>query len=196
MTFKKTAILIILLEIMMAVFAYYQFGFTAEAFQLLSRYSGRLSLAVFSIIFLMLPNQAEPLSRILSTRPFHIFALTHGIHLIILISYHILAGNEFNPIRLTGGFLAYVVIFLMPFIHVRQESGIISIARFKIYLSLYLYVTWFAFFIFYLPRVQGKVVQVGGQYWEYVVLLSWICMMMGTKLPGLFFRSRSRSHNS
>jgi hypothetical protein len=34
---------------------------------------------------------------------------------------------------------------------------------------------------------------VGGQYWEFVVLLSWVCIMMGMKLPVLLFRqTRSR----
>ncbi|MCU0357688.1 MAG: hypothetical protein MUE95_08910 [Cyclobacteriaceae bacterium] len=195
MNFKKTAMLILLLEIAMVVFVSFEYGFTADALQVLSRYSGRLSLAVFSIIFLMLPNQAASLSRILSTRPFHVFALAHGIHLIILISYNFMTSNELNPIRLAGGFIVYAIIFAMPAIHLRQESGSLSLPQFKIYLSLYLYITWFAFFIYYLPRVQGKVIQVGGQYWEYVILLSWICMMMGMKLPVIFFRPKTSDRN-
>jgi hypothetical protein len=193
MDFRKTAMLIILLEIILAVFAWYSVGMNETGLQALARYSGRLSLVVFSIIFMLLPNQAPQLSRLLSTRPFHLFALTHSIYLIILISYNQLAGNAFNPILLTVGSIAYAGIVLMPVIHVQQESGALSLSRFKIYLSLYLYITWFSFFITYLTRVQGQIVQVGGQYWEDVVLLSWICMMMGMKLPVLFFRPKKRS---
>jgi hypothetical protein len=193
MDFRKTAMLIILLEIILAVFAWYSVGMNETGLQALARYSGRLSLVVFSIIFMLLPNQAPQLSRLLSTRPFHLFALTHSIYLIILISYNQLAGNAFNPILLTVGSIAYAGIVLMPVIHVQQESGALSLSRFKIYLSLYLYITWFSFFITYLTRVQSQIVQVGGQYWEDVVLLSWICMMMGMKLPVLFFRPKKRS---
>ncbi len=193
MDFKKTAILIILLEIVMAVFAILNYGNTLEGLQALTRYSGRLSLGVFSIIFLLLPDRAELLSRLISTRPFHIFALTHGIHLIILLSYNGLSGNNLIPIRVAGGFIAYVIIMAMPYFHMRQERGIISLTQFKILLSIYLYFTWFIFFMTYLPRVQGQVTHMGGQYWEFVVLLSWVCIMMGMKLPVLLLRqTRSR----
>jgi hypothetical protein len=193
MDFKRTAIVIIFLEIAMAVLAYFNYDYSLEGLQALTRYSGRLSLGVFSILFLLLPDRADLLSRILSTRPFHVFALTHGIHLIILLTYNGLSGNQLIPLRIAGGFIAYVIIFAMPHLHIRQERGLISLTQFKIYLSTYLYFTWFIFFMTYLPRVQGQVTQVGGRYWEFVALLSWVCIMMGMKLPALLFKqTRSR----
>ena len=193
MDFKRTAIVIIFLEIAMAVLAYFNYNYSLEGLQALTRYSGRLSLGVFSILFLLLPDRADLLSRILSTRPFHVFALTHGIHLIILLTYNGLSGNQLIPLRIAGGFIAYVIILAMPYFHIRQERGLISLTQFKIYLSTYLYFTWFIFFMTYLPRVQGHVTQVGGRYWEFVALLSWVCIMMGMKLPALLFgQTRSR----
>ncbi|WKZ60357.1 MAG: hypothetical protein QY309_02505 [Cyclobacteriaceae bacterium] len=190
MTFRNAVISVILLECLVAAFAFYLYGQSLEALQAVTRYSGRVSLLIFSIMFLLLPQHEITLERLLSPRPFLIFALAHGIHLVELITYVYLSGNELIPIRLAGGFLAYALIFAMPFIKGYAQMGKITVGRYKIAQTIYLYYVWFIFFMSYLPRVQGKLVNVGGQYWEFVVLLAWVCMMLGMKLSAILLVKR------
>lgn len=190
MTFRNAVISVILLECLVAAFAFYHYGQSLEALQAVTRYSGRVSLLIFSIMFLLLPQHESTLERLLSPRPFFIFALAHGIHLVELLTYVYLSGNELIPIRLAGGFLAYALIFAMPFIKGYTQTGKITVGRYKIAQTIYLYYVWFIFFMSYLPRVQGKLVNVGGQYWEFVVLLAWVCMMLGMKLSAILLVKR------
>ncbi len=190
MTFTKAVISVILLECLVAAFAFYHYGQSLEALQAVTRYSGRVSLFIFSIMFILLPQHEPTLERILSTKPFLIFAIAHGIHLAELLTYVYLSGNELIPIRLAGGFLAYALIFAMPFIKQYAQTGKITVGRYKIAQTIYLYYVWFIFFMSYLPRVQGKLPDVGGQYWEFVVLLAWVCMMLGMKLSAILLVKR------
>ncbi len=190
MTLRNAVISVILLECLVAAFAFYHYGQSLEALQAVTRYSGRVSLFIFSIMFLLLPQHESTLERLLSPRPFFIFALAHGIHLVELLTYVYLSGNELIPIRLAGGFLAYALIFAMPIIKGYAQTGKITVGRYKIAQTIYLYYVWFIFFMSYLPRVQGKLVNVGGQYWEFVVLLAWVCMMLGMKLSAILLVKR------
>lgn len=190
MTLRNAVISVILLECLVAAFAFYHYGQSLEALQAVTRYSGRVSLFIFSIIFILLPQHEPTLERILSSKPFLIFAVAHGIHLAELLTYVYLSGNELIPIRLAGGFLAYALIFAMPFIKQYVQTGKITVGRYKIAQTIYLYYVWFIFFMSYLPRVQGKLPDVGGQYWEFVVLLAWVCMMLGMKLSAILLVKR------
>ena len=190
MSIRNTIILVCVLELFIAALAVNNFGYTLEGLQAVTRYSGRLSLGIFSIIFILLPGHEARASGILSPKPFHIFALTHGIHLLQLLTYVYLSGNELIPVRLAGGFLAYIFIFAMPVIHHYNETGKINDQKFRWAQSVYLYYVWFIFFMSYLPRVQGKLTNIGGSYWEFVVLLCWVCMLLGMKLPAMLFRQR------
>ncbi|MFN3840591.1 MAG: hypothetical protein ACK4RF_07780 [Cyclobacteriaceae bacterium] len=189
MDFRKAVITVVLLEFLLAAFAWYSYGFELAALQAVTRYSGRLSLLLFSIIFIIHPN-LKGLYNILSEKPFHVFAIAHGIHLLELLSYVYLSGNALIPARLAGGFMAYVLIFALPVIHQRKKLNLVTETRFNIWLNIYLYYVWFIFFMSYLPRVQGKLTHVGGSYWEFVVLLCWVCMLLGMKLPALIFNQK------
>ncbi|MCK6616356.1 MAG: hypothetical protein L6Q51_01795 [Cyclobacteriaceae bacterium] len=189
MSFKKAVLTVVLLEILLAVLALVNYGDSLTALQAVTRYSGRLSLILFSILFLVLPNQ-QRLKEILSDKPFLVFAIAHGIHLVELLTYVYLSGNELIPIRLAGGFVAYVLIFAMPVFQYRYEKGLITETHFKVALTIYQYYVWFIFFMSYLPRVQGKLPNVGGEYWEFVVLLAWVCTMLGMKLTSLVLNGK------
>jgi hypothetical protein len=190
MTVKKAVILVISIECLVAAFAFYHYGQSLETLQAVTRYSGRVSLFIFSIMFILLPQHEPTLERILLTKPFLIFAVAHGIHLAELLTYVYLSGNELIPIRVAGGFLAYALVFAMPLIKQYTQTGKLTVGRYKIAQTIYLYYVWFIFFMSYLPRVQGKLPDVGGQYWEFVVLLAWVCMMLGMKLPALIRLNR------
>ncbi|MDL5048888.1 hypothetical protein QQ054_23015 [Oscillatoria amoena NRMC-F 0135] len=187
MNFRKAVFTVVLLEILLAALAFFHYTFELTALQAVTRYSGRLSLALFSILFIGLPDR-QKVSGILSDKPFHVFALAHGIHLVQLLSYVYLSGNELIPIRLAGGFLAYVLVFIMPVLDQRRNNRALPESRFGIWLTIYLYYVWFIFFMSYLPRVQGKLPNVGGQYWEFVALLAWVCILLGMKLTRLLLQ--------
>ncbi|HEU5291030.1 MAG TPA: hypothetical protein VFU05_10330 [Cyclobacteriaceae bacterium] len=186
MSFKKATLLILLAELLVGLLAIYNYGFTLEGLQATTRFSGRLSLVIFSLIFIYLTFNREKLASFLSVKPFHVFAIAHGIHLIELLTYVYLSKNELIPIRLAGGFLAYVFIFIMPFIHTQFISERLAPKKYMLAEGIYLYYVWFIFFMSYLPRVQGKLPHAGGNYWEFVVLLCWVCLLIGAKLLSQF----------
>lgn len=188
MPFKKTLLLIILAELLVGLLAVSSYGFTIEGLQATTRFSGRLSLVVFSVIFIYISFSRENLSGILSTRPFHIFAVAHGIHLIELLSFIYLSQNDLIPIRLLGGFLAYVFIFIIPFLHARYLAGLLLPKKYWIAENIFLFYVWFIFFMSYLPRVLGKLPTVGGTHTEFVILFGWVCALMALKFYSFFIK--------
>ena len=129
----------------------------------------------------------------LSDKPYLIFAIVHGIHLIELLLFVSLSGVKLIPIRLAGGFLAYVLIFLMPLFTAWKDAGKITLKKYLVLETVFYYYVWFIFFMTYLPRVQRKLPQAGGSYQEHVILLAWVCAMLGMKITSLFaFKSSSR----
>lgn len=191
MTLKRAVLLVLIAQLAIAALAVNNYGFTLEGLQATTRFSGRLSLAIFSVLFIFLPRNREKLSSYFSNQPFYIFAIAHGIHLVELLTYVYVSKVNLIPIRLAGGFLAYVFIFSMPVVQYYFEQGKLTQKKFSIAENIYLYYVWFIFFMSYLPRVQGKLPNAGGSYWEFVVLLSWVCMLLGMKLTSLFSRKRS-----
>jgi len=187
MTFRKTLLLVILAELLVALLGINNYGFNLEGLQATTRFSGRFSLFLFSSIFILLTFNRKALTSFLSEKPFHIFAVAHGIHLIELVSYVYLSKATLIPVRLAGGFLAYVFIFAMPILQNYFEKGKLSPKRFVLAENIYLYYVWFIFFMSYLPRVQGKLPNAGGSYQEFVVLLCWVCILMGLKLYAVIF---------
>jgi hypothetical protein len=182
LNFKKLLFLSIALEILIIVAALAMDGFSVLALQTITRFSGRLSLMVFSMLFLLHGRDIDALS---SFKPYLIFAVVHGIHLVELLSYVTLSGTKLIPVRLVGGVLAYAFIFIMPILDNRFVHGQLSKMKFKLFENLFLYYIWLIFFLSYLPRVQGKLPNVGGNYYEFVVLLAWVSTMLGIKLTTL-----------
>lgn len=191
MTFRKTLLLVILLELLIAILAINNYGFNIEGFQATTRFSGRLSLAIFSLMFILLALNREKLSSLLSTKSFHIFAIAHGIHLMELLSFLYFSKATLIPIRLAGGFLAYVFIFVMPVVQYYFENEKVGLKRYTLAENIYVYYVWFIFFMSYLPRIQGKLPNVGGSYSEFVALMIWVCLLMLVRAAVLIFNKRS-----
>lgn len=188
MNLLRLFLLVIIAELLIAVLATHNYGFTIEGLQATTRFSGRFSLALFSLIFILLPRNRKTLHLILSEKAFLVFAVAHGIHLLELLSYVYLSKVTLIPVRLAGGFLAYVLIFSLPVLQYYFESSKLSEKKYQVAENIYLYYVWFIFFMSYLPRVQGKLPTVGGTYQEFVVLLAWVCMLLGMKLSTLIAR--------
>jgi hypothetical protein len=188
MNLKNAILIVVIVEMLIAILATQHYGFTIEGLQATTRFSGRLSLAIFSVIFILLPSNRKLLNIIFTQRAFLIFAVAHGIHLLELLSYVYFSNSVLIPIRAAGGFLAYVFIFALPILQHFYESGKLSEKKYLTAENIYLYYVWFIFFMSYLPRVQGKLPNVGGSYLEFVILLAWVCMLIGMKLSTLIFR--------
>ncbi|HRG79518.1 MAG TPA: hypothetical protein PL167_07900 [Cyclobacteriaceae bacterium] len=185
MKFKDALLSILIIEVGIALLAVINYGATLESLQAVTRFSGRASLLIFSLIFLFQNHKHLNVKSILSEKYFLIFAIAHGIHLIQLLSFVYLSGNPLIPIRLAGGFLAYVLIFMMPYAQSMFERNKLSLKAFSSLTLIYLYYVWFIFFMSYLPRVRGTLTNVGGSYSEFVVLLAWVSVLLGIKLQSL-----------
>ncbi len=185
MKFKDALLSTLIIEVGIALFAVINYGATLESLQAVTRFSGRASLLIFSVIFLFQNHKHLNVKNILSEKYFLVFAIAHGIHLLELLSFVYLSGNPLNPIRLAGGFLAYVLIFIMPYAQSMFERNKLSLKAFSSLTLIYLYYVWFIFFMSYLPRVRGTLTNVGGSYSEFVVLLAWVSILMGIKLQSL-----------
>jgi len=161
MNSKNAFGVMIILELGVIALGIFSYGWNIEGLQAVTRFSGRLSLLIFSIIFLTRNRSNLYLT----------FAVAHGIHLVELLSYVYLSGNAFNPVRAAGGMLAYAIIFIMPLIKENNK-------RYKIFEQVYLYYVWFIFFMTYLPRVMGKFPNAGGSQTEFMILMAWVCLML------------------
>ena len=129
MKFRTALLLTILAQAVVALSGVYFHGWNIEGLSATTRFSGRLSLLLFSFIFLLHPNQKSTLSNYLSADYFLIFAIAHGIHLMELLCNVYFSGTVLVPYRVAGGFLAYFLIFLMPWFKMRSDAGKLSHER-------------------------------------------------------------------
>jgi hypothetical protein len=189
---KKAILLIVLSELLIILSAVAWDGLNLEALHAATRFSGRLSLAIFSLIFLW-NSKPEKLTNWLSEKFYLVFAVAHGIHLVELLLFVSLSGVALIPIRVLGGFVAYAMIFIMPLIQSVNASGKFITKRFSYINNFYQYYLWLIFFMTYLPRVRGTLPNAGGNYWEFVVLFIWVIVMLVIKITGLFKLSPVRN---
>ena len=183
----KTAIFLAVgAEAAVAVLGINNYGWSIEGLQATTRFSGRLSLFIFSFIFLLHPKQKPTLNFYLSDGYFLIFAIAHGIHLFELLSYVSMSGIELVPYRVAGGFLAYSMIFIMPWCQQQADSQKISASKFQTLGLVYLFYVWLIFFMTYVSRVNGDFPNGGGTHSEHVTLMGWVCVMLGIKFYYFF----------
>jgi hypothetical protein len=192
MAFKSAFALILLLELFVILLGVITHGWTIDGLQALTRFSGRLSLAIFSIIFLFYSHPVINIKKWLSDKFFLVFAIAHGIHLLELLSYIYFSGTPLIWYRAAGGMVAYAMIFIMPWIQMKYEEQKVTEKQFGQAALIYLYYVWFIFFMTYLPRVRGTLPAVGGSYKEFVLLLGWVSIMMGFKWSQLLAKPRRR----
>jgi hypothetical protein len=189
---RKIIILFVLLEISIILISLLIDGNSLTALQTITRFSGRLSLFLFSAIFLLY-DKPQTIHPWLSEKFYLLFAIVHGIHLLELLSLVYLSNASLMPIRIAGGFLAYLYIFLMPVFVKLQESQRISSKTFSVLEIVFIYYVWLVFFLTYLPRVLGALPEVGGSYSEHVALLGLISVLLGTRLVGLIQFSKNKT---
>src|SRR5687767_13895051 len=106
---RKIIILFVLLEISIILISLLIDGNSLTALQTITRFSGRLSLFLFSAIFLLY-DKPQTIHAWLSEKFYLLFAIVHGIHLLELFSFVYLSNASLIPIRVAGGLLAYLYI--------------------------------------------------------------------------------------
>jgi hypothetical protein len=192
MTPRKIVALFVGIEILIIALVLLREGYSLSSLQTITRFSERLSLFLFSAIFLFYTKPS--ISAWLSNRFYLLFAIVHTIHLAELLLFVYLSGSRLIPIRTAGGFLAYVYIFSMPILQQLKAKGLIVARSFSILEIVFVYCIWLNFFLTYLPRVQGRLPLSGDSFAEHVALLGWISTMLGMKLTGLIqFKNRKRN---
>lgn len=196
MTLQSALALMLLLEMLAILLGVISYGWTLEGLQAVTRFSGRVSLGIFSVIFLFHNHPVINIRKWLSDKFFLIFAIAHAIHLFELLSYLYFSKAPVVLLRLTGGIVAYALIFAMPWLQSKFEKGQITGKRFDQTVLIYLYYVWFIFFMTYLPRVRGELPMAGGSYREFVILLGWVSIMMGFKWSALLAKSRKPTDRS
>jgi hypothetical protein len=188
-TSRKIIFFFVFLEVLILTYAWTVENNLTTILQTTSRLSGRLSLFLFSVVFIF-NGRKEFLTRWFSNRYYLLFAIVHGIHLIELLIYVRLSGIQLIPYRLAGGFFAYVLIFIMPLLDQRYRDEKIAPRKYAWIESGYLFYVWFIFFMAYLPRVLGKLPNAGGTFAEHVTLFGWVLIALILHLV-----IRFRKHN-
>src|SRR3954470_7308915 len=94
---RNAIILVILAEIAVAALGVNNYGWNVEGLQATTRFSGRLSLFIFSFIFLLYPKDKRVLVFDFSEKFFLAFAVAHGIHLMELLSYVSISETPLVP---------------------------------------------------------------------------------------------------
>jgi hypothetical protein len=118
------------------------------------------------------------------------FAVAHGIHLIELLSYVYLTQIPLVPVRGAGGFFAYALIFIMPFLY---QRNLLNDKRGNALLLFYQFYVWLVIFMTYVVRLKGDFPNAGGTHTEYVALFSIVCVLLVVKLY-LTFVKRKMAH--
>jgi hypothetical protein len=90
------------------------------------------------------------------------------------------------PLRLAGGFVAYLIIFAMPWIQSRHQQSKISASAMAVFENVSLYYVWFIFLMAYVPRIMGRSPGAGGSFVEHVSLFIWVIIIFAWRFISQF----------
>lgn len=182
-------LLMLCAEILVIIYALLANNSLVDSLQTMARLSGRVSLILFCLIFV----HYHPGDRVKNA--FFVFAVAHGTHLIELVAYQLSKNptGQFITTRAAGGFVAYVLIFIMPLLHQLEDRGRIKYSNVMKLEFVYIYFIWFIFFMTYLPRIMGKATSVGGSYYEFVIAFCLIVTVMAFRLFHAIRRRAARA---
>tara|TARA_B100001175_G_scaffold43369_1_gene32593 strand:+ start:197 stop:769 length:573 start_codon:yes stop_codon:yes gene_type:complete len=154
-----------LIELLIFGFSYIIAENWGEIFRLSARYSGRLSLVVYLICFYQftfsfLKKKSEKKLK----DSIIVFCFLHYIHFIYLTLAVYLNNIPIIPARLAGGFIAYLMILIYPFI--------ISKIKKIIYHLIYFYYVGIVMAVTILGRVRGDFEGAEPEFFHYLGLAS------------------------
>jgi hypothetical protein len=173
-SFKKLLIIGIIAELIILLASYFLHPEIEETFRYAARYSGRVSLLVFLLSFYLYTiSFPKPLRENIQLRNFiKLFAILHIIHFCFLATNVYLNSIELVPIKLLGGFIAYLMIVIAPFSLYR--------ASFSKQLIYFYYVS-LVMILTYVARVKGEFEGAEPFWFHYFSLgvLILCCMIFG-----------------
>jgi len=150
------------------------YGPTLGGAQAAARWTARVAFAFFALAFAGPGLQvllARPWTRTLAEREWPLtlgFIGAHLVHFAALAVYQVLAAVEPNPVRLAGGALAYLLVFVVLLRPATRAWAF--------------YYLWFVFFMTYLPRVTGSHPGPGGDPRAFPFLLALVVVLLLVRL--------------
>ena len=129
-------------------------------FRLSARYSGRISFGLYILMFYFFIAEKTTNLPLNKTRNFGIlFGVLHLIHFGFLAGSVIINQLPLIPVKLTGGFLAYMAIIIYPFY-------LQKIKKMGIHL-FYFYYVGFVMAMTFLARIKGEFVGASPSLFHY-----------------------------
>jgi len=148
----------------------------SETFRYSARYSGRLSLIVYLYCFYVFSREFEGNKYNKTKKVVLLFSVLHLIHFIYLAFSVWLNELPIIPYKLLGGFIAYILIIIYPFL--------IDKIKKTIYHIVYFYYVGIVMAVTYLARIKGEFVGAPTELFHYfgftIVIL--IFILFGYKI--------------
>jgi hypothetical protein len=174
---KKAYALGVLLEAILFLYLYNMESDINEVFRYAARYSGRLSLGIYLLCFFLFRSAyLNDKSLKITQKVLGVFAVMHVIHFFFLAYSIYLNQVPIVPTRLAGGFVAYLMIVIYPFL-------IEKINRKAIHLT-YFYYVGFVMIMTYISRVSRQFIGAEPEIFHFIALgfLIFILLIFGTQM--------------
>ena len=186
LTFKSYLSLGILAELIILIFFYLISENLGDIFRMSARYSGRLSLVIYLICFYHFTfSFIKRKSKTELNQSVIIFCVLHYIHFIYLALSVYLNDLPIIPSKLAGGFIAYLMILVYPFI--------INKIIMPVFHFIYFYYVGIVMGITYLERIRGNFEGAEPDLFHYIGISSVIISFIGF---GLYLMKNRRLINN
>jgi methionine sulfoxide reductase heme-binding subunit len=183
------------LAIASLAWAIFTYGQSVEASQAITRFTARISLFIFALVF-----SASSLHKLLrndftaellrNRRGFGVsFAFSHTIHLLALIIFFRLSNNEVPKLTLIFGGLAYFLTYAMAVTSNDWSVRKLGAKNWKLLHKIGIFYIWLIFFITYLRRIlpaKAGEPGPGGTKTEFIVgfiiILALLCLRIAAAI--------------
>ena len=173
---KKIISLGVFAELLIFLIFFLSVDDISETFRYSARYSGRLSLIVYLYCFYVFSREFERNKYNKTKKVVLLFSVLHLIHFIYLAFSVWLNELPIIPYKLLGGFIAYILIIIYPFL--------IDKIKKTIYHIVYFYYVGIVMAVTYLARIKGEFVGAPTELFHYfgftIVIL--IFILFGYKI--------------
>ena len=173
---KKIISLGVFAELLIFLIFFLSINDISETFRYSARYSGRLSLIVYLYCFYVFSKEFEGNKYNKTKKVVLLFSVLHLIHFIYLAFSVWLNELPIIPYKLLGGFIAYILIIIYPFL--------IDKIKKTIYHIVYFYYVGIVMAVTYLARIKGEFVGAPTELFHYfgftIVIL--IFILFGYKI--------------
>ena len=173
---KKIISLGVFAELLIFLIFFLSINDISETFRYSARYSGRLSLIVYLYCFYVFSKEFEGNKYNKTKKVVLLFSVLHLIHFIYLAFSVWLNELPIIPYKLLGGFIAYILIIIYPFL--------IDKIKKTIYHIVYFYYVGIVMAVTYLARIKGEFVGAPTELFHYfgfsIVIL--IFILFGYKM--------------